>query len=239
MQDRVYLLSVAEFLEETAGEELMEQARLKVDESRRKKAGRICRKPAKAACLGAGLLVQLVVQEFGKESKEAPSDIHNKFIKYTAREALSRVEKAIPLEFTYGKNGKPFIQGYPFFFNLSHSGAYVVCAVSDREIGVDIQEHRCGDVEKIATRFFAPMEIQALSQCDEQGRKEKFFDMWAAKEAYGKYTGEGIAESLEGEIPLEQVNIQLIHSIPGYSLAICKAIEGESHEEIIEVSERL
>ena len=63
MQDRVYMLSIAEFLEESAGEELMEEALFKVDENRREKAERTRRKPAKAACLGAGLLLQLAVRE--------------------------------------------------------------------------------------------------------------------------------------------------------------------------------
>ena len=40
-----------------------------------------------------------------------------------------------------GEKGKPFIVGVEnVFFNISHSGDYVVCSVSDREIGIDIEK---------------------------------------------------------------------------------------------------
>lgn len=220
MQDRIYLLSIAEFLEESGGEELMRQAFEKVDESRRTKAGRIRQPRAKAASLGAGLLLQLAVQEAAASPK-----IHNNLANLTISEILPRVETTIPLEFTYGKSGKPYLRDYPlYYFNLSHSGEYVVCVISDREIGVDIQEHRRGDVEKIAARYFSTEEILRLESCDPEQKVQAFFDLWAAKEAYGKYTGGGITESLELEVPVSQVTLETIHNIPGYSLVICKAI---------------
>ena len=39
----------------------------------------------------------------------------------------------------YGKNGKPFLKDVDFHFNLSHSGAYAVCAYGDQPIGIDLQ----------------------------------------------------------------------------------------------------
>lgn len=225
MQDRIYLLSISEFMEESEGEELMNRAIAKVDESRREKATRIKQSKAKACSLGAGLLLQLAVQNGLKQEKSLESlDIHSNLTRYTVREALAQIESPISLEFSYGKSGKPYLKKYPIHFNLSHSGEYVICTVSEQEIGVDIQEHREGNMEVIAKRYFAPSEIQALEACPIQERTKVFFDMWAAKEAYGKYTGGGITESLELEIPAGQVAMQLIHSIPGYSLAVCKAI---------------
>lgn len=239
MQDRIYLLSIGEFLEEAVGDALMGKALAKVDENRRKKAERIRQPKAKAACIGAGLLLQYVVrvaiqdgagikdgavEPIGEEIAESIS-IHNSLTKLPIRDLMSEIEVPIPLEFTYGKSGKPYLKENPFYFNLSHSGEYVVCVVSEQEIGVDIQEHRGGNTERIAKRYFAPREIQVLEECQAVERTQCFFDMWAGKEAFGKYTGNGIAESLETEIPANRVELQLIHNIPGYSLAVCKGVE--------------
>ena len=89
---------------------------------------------------------------------------------------------------------------------------------------MDIQKHQDGDWKRIAKRFFSAREIQRLEESEPEQQVQIFFDLWAAKEAYGKYTGGGIAECVEREVPTNQVTLQTIHNIPGYSLVICKAI---------------
>lgn len=42
--------------------------------------------------------------------------------------------------FEYSEKGKPYVKGLPVYFNISHSGDYAVCAVSDCEIGIDIEK---------------------------------------------------------------------------------------------------
>ena len=37
----------------------------------------------------------------------------------------------------YNEYGKPYLESGGLFFNLSHSGEYVACAISDKEIGID------------------------------------------------------------------------------------------------------
>lgn len=41
----------------------------------------------------------------------------------------------ISLAYVYGKEGKPYFRDLPVYFNLSHSGEYVLCAVSTEEMG--------------------------------------------------------------------------------------------------------
>ena len=225
MQDRIYLLSIAEFLEESDGEVLINEALNKIDAGRREKALRIKQKKAAAASIGAGLLLQWMA----KSHYEQKAD--EKWITFfSVRELLDWIEMPITMEFSYGKGGKPYWKTAPFYFNLSHSGEYVVCVVSEQEIGIDIQVHCRGNEERIAKRYFATEEIRALEECDLSERTQRFYDMWAAKEAYGKYTGGGIAESLSLDITGCRVALQMIHRIPGYSLAICKALEGGNHE---------
>ena len=96
--------------------------------------------------------------------------------------------------YQYGKSGKPYLTDHPFQFNLSHSGNYVFCGVSEQEIGVDIQKIQGNQELRLAKRFFAGPERRALEACgDEERRRRMFFRMWVRKEAYGKLTGEGIA----------------------------------------------
>ena len=50
----------------------------------------------------------------------------------------------------YGKNGKPYFSDIgDFFFNISHSGDYLILAWSCHEIGVDMESVRnCPDFQK-------------------------------------------------------------------------------------------
>ena len=35
--------------------------------------------------------------------------------------------------------GKPYFEGDPMYFSLSHSGSFALCAVSDRPVGADLE----------------------------------------------------------------------------------------------------
>ena len=112
---------------------------------------------------------------------------------YSALQVMELVERPIELVMDYGEKGKPHLREYPLFFNLSHSGEYVVCAVSDREIGVDIQKYSNTNVMQIANRFFSKEECRVLEACEtEEERQQSFLRLWVRKEAYGKLLGKGI-----------------------------------------------
>ena len=89
----------------------------------------------------------------------------------------------------YSAEGKPsFADGMPFF-NLSHSGGYVMAASGETPIGCDLESIRDIDARSLADRFFSPNERQAVwtshSPC------EAFFDIWTQKEAVLKANGAG------------------------------------------------
>ena len=94
------------------------------------------------------------------------------------------------------EHGKPYLcMDVPLFFNISHSGAFVVCAFSDTEVGVDIE--RIGkERPAVAERFFHPEEAACLSAASGRKRAELFFRYWSAKESVLKYTGTGLSGSL-------------------------------------------
>ena len=96
-----------------------------------------------------------------------------------------------------GKEGKPCLVGHPeIFFNASHSGQYAAVCFADTPIGVDLQEH-CKFKPNIAKRFFAESEYNAMMALPEEKQEERFFRLWALKEAYIKFTGRGMQQELD------------------------------------------
>lgn len=108
--------------------------------------------------------------------------------------ALLRVYGIEEYSLAYGKHGKPFIEKHPeVFFNLSHCRGMAVCAVSDREIGVDAELIRPYS-GKAARRVFSENEIKYVSE--NPNGSEAFFRLWTLKEALGKAMGTGIFSGL-------------------------------------------
>ena len=87
--------------------------------------------------------------------------------------------------------GKPFFPDLPaFHFSLSHSGDFVLCAVSHSPVGCDIEEPRRYDPE-IVTRFFHPDEAALLLSLPEEQRPAAFYRLWTCKESFLKAIGLG------------------------------------------------
>ncbi|MDR0982848.1 MAG: 4'-phosphopantetheinyl transferase superfamily protein [Culturomica sp.] len=92
------------------------------------------------------------------------------------------------------EHGKPYLSySDDFFFNISHSGDYIVCTVSDTEVGIDVQKLRKFS-ETIALRYFHPNEAKMLETLED--KSDYFFTLWTAKEAYLKYLGSGLSGGL-------------------------------------------
>ena len=91
------------------------------------------------------------------------------------------------------EKGKPYFEACPqIHFSISHSKAYWVCAVADGPVGLDLQYHKEGRLEGIPGRFFHPREAAWLESQSDSMRRDAFFEIWAAKESYVKWTGDGI-----------------------------------------------
>lgn len=117
------------------------------------------------------------------------------------------------LRFVANGHGKPELvadQGRGLRFNVSHSGDWVLIAVTrDRAIGVDIEQVRPDfGGEAIAGRFFAPAEVEALRVVPPERRTLAFFHGWARKEAYIKAQGKGLA------LPLDTFEVEIDPAAP-------------------------
>ena len=114
------------------------------------------------------------------------------------------------------ENGKPYISNYEnMHFNLSHAGRMVACAISDSEVGIDIEKIDPLIDLKIAQTFFFNSEYQNIKKSDD--RVDQFFKYWVLKESYMKYTGLGFLLDLdkfeiildEGETKVKNQNPEL------------------------------
>lgn len=111
-------------------------------------------------------------------------------------------------------DGKPYFKEIPGIrFNLSHSGDYIACAFSDREIGLDLQICSAPhlSVMRIAKRFFTGQEYEALYTLppaqdsprpdNSAPRLDLFYNLWSVKEACLKYIGCGLRGGMDSFLP--------------------------------------
>lgn len=111
------------------------------------------------------------------------------------------------------EKGKPFFTDLPVHFNVSHSGLLWVCMVGEAPCGIDIQvgqEMNVRKYDRIMKRYFTPNEQDF---CDRYGT-EGFFRIWAHREAFGKYTGEGFYGSMPDFVD-DEIRLNIGVTIPG------------------------
>lgn len=144
------------------------------------------------------------------------------------RNAISDFCRISPdkIEFGVTENGKPYAKGLDVNFNISHSGDMVVCAVSDKEIGIDIEKTR--EINpRISEKFACEKEIEYINS-----HKNGLFEIWTLKEAYFKCIGTGLGADIKNvsfDIECEKiicsekgVDCRFISIEEGYICAICE-----------------
>lgn len=206
-----------------------EKMLLKMPECRKKKVLRMSADHSRRQSLGAGILLSIALSERGLTEEETKT----------------------------GPHGKPYLPGEDrFFFNLSHSGSRVMCAVAEEPVGCDVQQITdIREYQRIASRFFAQDEVLSMERiADDQERKELFFRYWALKESYIKATGEGFSMPMnqfsicfpEDGSPVlrgnSQANVSLfeLRMNDGYCYACCLlkgAVSGRPDIQWIDLSE--
>lgn len=141
------------------------------------------------------------------------------------------------IKMEFDKYGKPHLIDLPYYFNISHSGDWIVCAVGDRPLGVDVE--RIGEIDiKIADRFFARPEVLDLLSIAEEKQMDYFFTLWTLKESYIKAEGQGLSIPIDTfwfRFDDDQLsfhadddpgwNFRLYPQLDGYKLALCSLEE--------------
>jgi len=123
--------------------------------------------------------------------------------RFLLRHALTRhCPTCLPKDwqFVIGPYGKPALadDSPALQFNLSHTKGLLACAITEAgAVGIDVETlERKSDLEKLARRFFSPLESKALLALPVEQRRERFFRIWTLKEAYIKARGGGLGISL-------------------------------------------
>lgn len=95
------------------------------------------------------------------------------------------------LIFNHSKYGKPLLKTMEdFHFNISHSKNWIVLAVDNFPIGIDIEILR--DVNfKIAKRFYTNQEYNYILRTSGHDKTKRFYEVWTMKESYMKAIGKG------------------------------------------------
>lgn len=149
---------------------------------------------------------------------------------YLLLNTLLREENITNPTFETGKYGKAYISSHEdIHFNLSHSRKMVACAISDMEVGVDV-EYIDGEIDlDIAKHYFFNSEYESIMKS--HNPSNEFFRYWVLKESYMKYTGLGFNLELDqfeiligDEITLKgnENNLKFsLFDVENYKLAAC------------------
>jgi len=161
--------------------------------------------------------------------------------RYLLRQNISFYTGIDPREinFTVNSSGRPVLK-YPqvpnLFFNMSHSGDWIVGALSfDKQIGIDIEKIRPIDIT-IAEDYFSAQELKYMNS-RKDSCLDNFFKIWTLKESYIKAIGKGLYYPLKNFYfefgPKNEINIKPKKEVgdwnfkfynidPCYKFAVCQ-----------------
>jgi 4'-phosphopantetheinyl transferase len=96
------------------------------------------------------------------------------------------------LHFESGINKKPRLREAPtLHYNVSHTGDWVVLAVAEAEVGIDIEQLApCFAFQDVLDYSFSPAEKAFVEHSPVP--HHAFYQLWTRKEAFVKATGRGI-----------------------------------------------
>lgn len=153
-----------------------------VDEERIKKIKKLKNTDDRLRSLGAGLLTNFLRK------------------RYSIKEGL-KVDKF----------GKPYFENAKVYFNISHSGNFVVMAVSRWNIGIDVQRMKLVR-NRVAEKNFLPKECEYINEFeDDQIKQQRFCEIWTIKEAYLKNIGIGLRKPLNSfEVDLSEETPKIV-----------------------------
>lgn len=195
----ITLMDITPLLDSLLSEQqLYRKAFSLVTATRQEKILKLGTDKARCCSLAAGLLFNYTVGRFvnhSSDTKLPPISTSPQIV--SAQTAVVFYNPQYHFETAVLPDGKPYFPSRPgLFFNLSHSGHYAACIVSDHACGIDIEGGRNVKLS-VAKRFFSDFEYHWIADTKAPALQEqRFLRLWTLKEAYAKTTGHGIAKEI-------------------------------------------
>ncbi|MBQ3548668.1 MAG: 4'-phosphopantetheinyl transferase superfamily protein [Oscillospiraceae bacterium] len=127
------------------------------------------------------------ISDFPAEDDRKRSAAGELLLRQALSEALGCSPEEAPL--VWEDSGKPAAAADGVYLSLSHSGPWVLCAIHDRPMGVDVEVIRSAD-QKFMLRACSESEMAYIA-FGREGCYRRFWECWTAKEALFKVTGKG------------------------------------------------
>lgn len=169
------------------------------------------------------------------------------FTECFARYCISKMSGLSLEKVSFARNcyGKPYLtNALNSFFNMSHSGDYVICGLSNTPIGVDIEEIVRAPLD-VAEYCFSANEKRVLREKNGREADKLFYALWTLKEAYLKMVGIGLRNITQCSFSIDSENGEIKCFLDGkiaeefvfsliekgnYIMAVCGDGQAELHE---------
>jgi len=144
------------------------------------------------------------------------------------------------IRFSKNAFGKPFLNGFKnFHFNVSHSGALAICAISSFEVGCDCEFIDAENKFEGIRSVFSKSELSSIDALSGIDRTMKCYEICTVKECFIKCTGYGLSEDISKLETYREKSIYKIRKsgtelnyfikpyehIEGYAVAACSATD--------------
>lgn len=117
------------------------------------------------------------------------------------------------------ENGKPYLEKNFRHIGVTHTEDVVIVSVSEKKHGIDCErsDRAIKNPRLISERFFTENEQKHIMSMPDI--RAAFIDVWVKKEAYVKYTGEGLS-GMRGFDALKTVGFTSIENDMGLTIYI-------------------
>lgn len=126
-------------------------------------------------------------------------------------------------------HGKPILHGHPeIHFSMSHCKDGILCVVDDAgPVGCDIESLRHKYSEALLNHVCNEEEKLLIHNAEDS--QIAFIELWTKKEAYLKYTGEGISNDLRSTLCPELLSsVEIVTATDrdnGFAYSICRQVQ--------------